>query len=365
MRKLVLPLLALVGATGAFLVWRKDQTPPSVAKPAAEPAEAPFAAYVSASGLIESPTANVAVASPVTGIVKQVFVKAGQQVCAGDPLFQLDDAVKRAELSRQEAALELAERRRRKLELGTRPEELAAQEAQVAQARVALEDARRQLELRRRIADDRAISADEVLQYEASVRAREQQWNIAARQLELLRAGSWQPDREIANLEASGAVRQLEQVRVELGRMLVRAPVAGQILQVNVHPGELVSSTPSGSPPVLLGETTRLNVRAEVDENDAWRVEHSRPALAFPRGRRDVSVPLRFVRVEPYVGPKKNLTGESTERVDTRVLAVIYELQSSPHRLFVGQQLDVYIEAQPLPEGPSAALPNQKKEKGS
>jgi hypothetical protein len=117
-----------------------------------------------------------------------------------------------------------------------------------------------------------------------------------------------------------------------------------------VHRGELAAATASGPPPVVLGETRRLNVRAEVDENEAWRVEPSRQAFAYPRGRRDVRIPLRFVRIEPYVSPKKNLTGESVERVDTRVLAVIYELQKPPVRLFVGQQLDVYIEAAALPE---------------
>lgn len=365
MRKLALPLLALIGAAGAFLLWRNDQAAPPPARPFTEPPQAPFEAYVSASGLIESPTANVAVATPVSGIVKRVFVQAGQQVRAGDPLFQLDDAAQRAELARLEATLAVTEQKRRKLELGARPEEITAQEAHVAQARVAVEDARRQLELRRKVADPRAVSVDEVLQQEASVRAKEQQWNIASKQLELLRAGSWQPDVEIARLEATGASRQLEQIRVDLARLLVRAPVSGEILQINVHPGELATSTGSGPPPVLLGETRILNVRAEVDENDAWRVEHSRPALAFPRGRRDVSIPLRFVRVEPYVGPKKNLTGESSERVDTRVLAVIYELQRPSLRLFVGQQLDVYIEAQPLPDTASAPLPAPIKEKGS
>ena len=100
MRKLVLPLLAVIGATGAVVTWRNGQAPPPEVQPFAEPAQAPFEHYVSASGLIESSTTNLAVASPVSGIVKHVYVKVGQQVRAGDPLFQLDDAALRAELGK-------------------------------------------------------------------------------------------------------------------------------------------------------------------------------------------------------------------------------------------------------------------------
>ena len=355
MRRRALPLLALVGVAGVLLVWWRDRAEPTKLKPVIEPAQAPFESYVAASGLVEAPTKNLAVATSVPGIVKQVYVKAGQQVRAGEPLFQIDDAIKRAELARQRISLELAEEKIRKLNLGSRPEEVGALEARVAEARVALEDARRQLELRRKLGG--LVSANEVLQQQADTLAKEQQLNFAVKQLELSKAGAWQPDIEIARTEAAAVRSQLTQIQMELDQMIVRAPVSGEILQINVHPGEFATTTASQAP-VVLGETRRLNIRAEVDENDAWRIEESRPAKAFPRGRRDVLIPLRFVRIEPYVNPKRNLTGESAERVDTRVLSVIYELQSPPIRLFVGQQMDVYIEAPPLvPAGAPAVKP--------
>jgi hypothetical protein len=54
---------------------------------------------------------------------------------------------------------------------------------------------------------------------------------------------------------------------------------------------------------------------------------------------------LSFVRVEPFVVPKRSLTGENTERVDTRVLQVIYAVESAETTLYVGQQVDVFINA--------------------
>ena len=54
------------------------------------------------------------------------------------------------------------------------------------------------------------------------------------------------------------------------------------------------------------------------------------------------------MRFEPYVVPKKSLTGGSTERVDTRVLQALYSFDHGQLPAYVGQQVDVFIEAKPL-----------------
>jgi hypothetical protein len=81
-----------------------------------------------------------------------------------------------------------------------------------------------------------------------------------------------------------------------------------------------------------------------VDEHDAWRVREGAAAEGSPRGNGALRIPLQFVRFEPYVIPKKSLTGDSTERVDTRVLQIIYQVKDETAPLYVGQQMDVYIE---------------------
>jgi len=68
-------------------------------------------------------------------------------------------------------------------------------------------------------------------------------------------------------------------------------------------------------------------------------------ATAFLRGDRDIQTPLKFVRFEPFVIPKTSLTGDTTERVDTRVLQVIYSFDRGQLPIYVGQQMDVFIEA--------------------
>ena len=106
------------------------------------------------------------------------------------------------------------------------------------------------------------------------------------------------------------------------------------------------------TPLVMMGNLDLLYVRVNIDENDAWRFKPQTPAAASMRGNRDLKTTLSFVRVEPYVTPKQSLTGASTERVDTRVLQVLYSFRRSALPAYVGQQMDVFIET---PEVPVAA----------
>jgi HlyD family secretion protein len=98
---------------------------------------------------------------------------------------------------------------------------------------------------------------------------------------------------------------------------------------------------------ILLGGVEPMNVRVNVDENDAWRVREKANAIGYLRGNNQIKALLSFVRFEPYVVPKTSLTGDSTERVDTRVLQVIYSFEHGNLPIYVGQQMDVYIDAAP------------------
>ena len=90
-----------------------------------------------------------------------------------------------------------------------------------------------------------------------------------------------------------------------------------------------------------------MHVRIDVDEEDAWRVFPGACAMAYVRGNSDIRFPLRFVRIDPYVIPKRTLTGENLERVDTRVLQLIYSFEQGDLPVYLGQLLDIYIEAKP------------------
>jgi multidrug resistance efflux pump len=161
----------------------------------------------------------------------------------------------------------------------------------------------------------------------------------------LLKAGAWAADKAVAKAAVAQAEAAVQQTWTDLDRRVARAPIDATVLQVNLRPGEFVG-TPPNQPLVVLGDTAVLHVRADVDENDIHRFRPGMPAVAKLRGDPSREFPLRFVRVEPYVVPKKSLTGDNTERVDTRVLQVIYAVETKGATLYVGQQVDVFLSAQ-------------------
>ncbi|MGC4005576.1 MAG: hypothetical protein QM811_21660 [Pirellulales bacterium] len=151
--------------------------------------------------------------------------------------------------------------------------------------------------------------------------------------------------------QIQSAAAQVEQVRIQIARTDVRALVEGQVLQVNVRPGEYAAS-PASRTLILLGNVDKLHIRADIDENDIPRIpkfarndEHNPIAFARLKGDSTHKIELKFVRYEPYVVPKKSLTGLNTERVDTRVLQLIFEVLPGKEKLYVGQQVDIFIDA--------------------
>ena len=137
----------------------------------------------------------------------------------------------------------------------------------------------------------------------------------------------------------------MKRINLLIERLTIRAPRVGTIIQVNVRAGEYAATSPK-TPAMILGETDRLQVRADIDEQNATRIRAGQAAFAYLKGDPTITFPLEFVRIEPYVIPKVSLTGSSTERVDTRVLQIIYSLtRPTDPPLYVGQQVDVFIEA--------------------
>jgi RND family efflux transporter MFP subunit len=148
----------------------------------------------------------------------------------------------------------------------------------------------------------------------------------------------------VAQAQLDAARAAVAQTQALLERLVVKAPIDGTILQVNVRAGEYASPT-SGAAPAVLGSIDEVQVRADVDEQLAPRVKTGQKAVAFLKGDASHPIPLQFVRIEPYVIPKVSLTGSTTERVDTRVLEVIYAFKNNSDRpVYVGQQMDVFID---------------------
>jgi HlyD family secretion protein len=300
-------------------------------------------------GEVQSEGEAVAVAAPVSGLVARVHVLTGDDVKQGDTLYELDDRELRAQLRLRERALATADARLERLRAGTRPEDLPPAEARVQAARVAVDRARDLLDRGQLLMSEGAMGREEVQVRDFALRETEAELLKAEAELALLKAGTWQPDVLIAEKARDEAAAEVERVRIELDRLIVRAPSGGTVLRVDVREGEFVAGdmalTATGPrQPVVLARSGPLQVRVQVDEEDASRVVPRAAAEGFLRGRERTKVEMAFLRIEPRVVPKTSLTGATTERVDTRVLYVVYEITDTAARVYPGQKLDVFIE---------------------
>jgi multidrug efflux pump subunit AcrA (membrane-fusion protein) len=258
------------------------------------PFNPPFKSYVAGTGVTEPTTGKIKVGTPVAGIVWDIPVHVGDQLEAGDPLFTIDDRDLQAQL--------------------------VTARARVEEAAAALRKPRDRLD------------------YQEHLEKRDPE-AVSERELTELRDDEAQAD---AALKVARA--RVEELQRRIDRRVVRAPVAGEVLQLQIHRGEYVEGS-AVSPLLLFGGNDRMNVRVDVDEHDAWRVHAGAEAVAFLRGNPDIRIPLRYEYTEPYLIPKTSLTGRSTERTDTRVLQVLYSFDPKGEPVYMGQQLDVMIRA--------------------
>lgn len=312
-------LLAFLGIVAVTLLVFKLKKPLPTPVPLVEPSHAPYTDSIGARGIVEAVNENVVVAPILPGLIMDIYVKVGDRVKKGDPLFRQDTRDAEAKISAQQA-------------------QVALLEAQVKEAEVKIEDKKDDLSRADRLLAQRVISEDVQKRKYFDLQAAESALGSARANLLLARA-------------------QLTQADVNLDLLTVRAPRDGEILRQNMHEGEYagVSPTDPNAPSLLLGETDQLQLRADVDEDSASRVIAGAPAVAYIKGMRSNPIPLRFVRIEPYITVKKSLTGDSTERVDTRVLQVIYQFDKTKVPVYVGQQMDAFIDGSP----PLATAPKE------
>ncbi|HTI51542.1 MAG TPA: HlyD family efflux transporter periplasmic adaptor subunit [Planctomycetaceae bacterium] len=353
-RSAAIPLIALaLLSLAGYHVARHSQAEPPLPPPVS-PARVPFTDTIAGSGVIEPWTENIALGTHAAGVVQDVCVQVGQHVERGAPLFRIDERQLRADLAVREAMLQAAQVQLDKLEQQPRVEELPGSAARLREAEARFAEEEDRFARSAKLMERRVISEEDYAMRRQALAVARQQLAKAKADDDLLRAGAWEPDKIVARAAVAQARSQVEQTRTELERLTVNAPVAGQVLQVNVRPGEYVAHA-AGSQLLILGNIEPLHVRVDIDEADIPRFRPGLPGRGYVRGDTERAVALQFVRVEPYVVPKKSLTGSNTERVDTRVLQAIYAVDATDQALYVGQQLDVFIDLSSIGAGSGGA----------
>jgi HlyD family secretion protein len=320
-RKYVLPLLAVLGVAAAIaMVIQGNRTPP-VAQPVTQPANAPFSSYIFGPGIVEASTENIAVGTPVSGIVTAIYVKWGDRVKRGDPLFKVDTRDLDAQLLPTNAKVKEVEA------------QLLPANAKVNETQATLAKAENRLKVGEGLEPGVSVSAEEMSNRRFDVAIDKATLASAEAQVDQIKT-------QIASAEA-----QVGQIKAQIELHTIRAPVPGRILQMKTRLGEYAQTGVLSTPLMLLGDDTSLHVRVDIDENDAWKFQPCASAVASLRGNPELKATLQYVRTDPDVIPKVLLTGDATQRTDTRVLQLVYSFDPGSLPVYVGQLTDVFIEA--------------------
>ncbi len=321
MKTRLIVVLALLGvlfglATAYVLGVQKPPQPPAFT-----PASNPYKHGIYANGIVESVQdsgENINIYPDVSGTVSAIFVADGQTVRVGDRLFQIEDSVQRGVVNQQLAQAELAQ-------------------AQIKVAQATLKNQRDQYDKQAASArlDPRSVSRDLL---DSTRNA------VAIAQANL----------EAAEKQYIAATKSYEAARALLEKYLVRAMSDGTVLAINSTVGSYAS--PQGiygtysqlfGPVVRMGKIKNgLQVRCYLDEILIERLPRTPDmrATMFIHGS-TIPIDLKFVRLQPNVVPKIQLSNQRTERVDLRVLPVIFNFEVPPQlMIYAGQLVDVYIE---------------------
>lgn len=299
-------------------------------------------------GLVEPPRGITAVGSPSGGIVARVLARPGKAVRKGDPLFELDQRTARATLAIRNSELAIA-----RAHLSSRISEASEAEADVLNAqanldeqRAALADALQLSAMATRLESSSHISKRETLRRHYLVKqmrakVRQAQAALAKARNKLQAYSSFENGHLIRTERANiaKAVAEVEAAKIAVERLIVTAPHDGTVYQVNIRPGERAAVDSTAL--MMLGSASELNIKVDLDEADLSRFDSKINATASRRTPKAAEQDLSFVRIIPIVVPKKTLSGQPDEQLDTRVMQVIYRLHDKV--FFPGEVVDVFI----------------------
>jgi len=357
MRKMIF-LASFAGVVGAAVLAFVANIAEPAMPPAFNPPVNPYPNGVYATGILESdqPTgSNVNIYPEVAGTVTRILVSEGETVDAGTPLLAIDDSVQRATTEQLQSQAEASLAQLEELRAAPRPETLAVADAQVVSAEAAVKSAQEVMQKRQAAfgLNPKAVSKDDLDTAVNALATARANADVARRQRDLTRAGAWVY--EIRNQERQyTALRKAHlAASAQLAKYTLRAPRAGTVLAVTAAVGGFISpqgafdSYTQGMVPAMVLGTNQgdLHVRCYVDEILLPRL----PGPKKMKGQMsirgsNVKVPLEYVRTQPLVSPKIELSDQRLERVDVRVLPIIFRFASPPGiRLFPGQLVDVYI----------------------
>jgi RND family efflux transporter MFP subunit len=285
---LILPIFAAGMLIFTFVSMINNKKTPK-RTPEIMPPTTSFQNQVAGIGIVQPLTNIINVAPQIPGVLVEFYVSENQEIVLGTPLFTIDEAQTKAKIKHAQAFLNTK--------------------------KIQYEDLKQHLDRFENIKDKRSISQDELSRKRFAVQK--------------------------AKAEIDEATQGLELLNVELDKLTVKSPIDGRVLKINSRIGEYVSNNTT---PLVIGNLDKVLLKVTIDETDLHRIDTTDKAIAIMRGQPDKEWKLKFVSIEPLAIPKVQLNNNRNEKIDTRVIELLYEFESSDINAVPGQQADVFIE---------------------
>jgi HlyD family secretion protein len=298
-------------------------------------------------GRIEPYSEDIKIGSELSGRLKSVNVEEGDAIHRGEVLAELENADYRAEVESSRANVVAKEAALRKVINGARHQERAEAWSSVDEAKAVMENAQSELHRRQELFKAGVVSREELDRYASDADVAKAKYDSAVEQHALVDDHAREEDQSLAEADVKLAEAQLEEAEARYEKTFIRSPIDGIVLRKHHRSGESVSNSSTTPDPVLtIGDRKALRVRVDVDETDVSKVRVGQRAYVTA----DAYGTQRFwghvVRVGQQLGPKNVRTDEPTEKVDTKILETLVQLDSGS-QLPDGLRVDAFI----VPDG--------------
>ena len=329
-------------AVSVWVLFRSpavDRQPdPTVAQAATAPGNG---RAVVAPGRVEPVSEEVAIGTELDGKLASVNVEEGQTVKRGQVIATLVNGDFAARVRLAESAVRERQAELERLRNGARTQERRESDAFATEARAVLEQARVEQERRRFLLERGAISRTEFETADRELHVAQARVEATRQRASLVNAPSREEDIHRAEAEVASAEARVAEARALLGKTIIVSPIQGVVLRKQKRTGESVSTQMNG-PILVLGDTSRLRVRVDVDETDVARVQVGQRVTVRAAAFGDKTFSGTVSRLGRILGKKNIRTDEPSERVDTKVLETLVDLEPGAE-LPIGLRVDATI----------------------
>jgi HlyD family secretion protein len=303
-------------------------------------------------GRVEPSSEDIKIGSELSGRLKIVNVEEGDAIHHGEVLAELENADYRAQVESARANVVAKEATLRKVINGARHQERAEAWSSVNEAKAVMENSQAELHRRQELFAAGVVSREELDRFAREADVAKAKYEAAVQQHALVDDHAREEDQAFAEADVKLARAQFEEAEARYEKTFVRSPIDGTVLRKHHRSGESVSNSSTVPDPILtIGDRKILRVRVDVDETDVGKVSVGQRAYVTADAYGKQKFWGHIVRVGQQLGPKNVRTDEPTEKVDTKILETLVELDPGS-ALPDGLRVDAFI----LPEGRDVAV---------